>query len=152
MIAAFVSNTAGSTDAGFDLDISYQAAQPLLELPESVPTATSGEITDTSISFNWPRPGCEGSSSVTLYEIRLTAPEGATPVDEQELRVPNPYQQLFSITIDNLEPCTRYGISIVAVNSFGAGPALTGALTTIGCQDGGANARAAAANAAAFGA
>jgi hypothetical protein len=77
VIAAFVSNTARSTDAAFDVDLVYNStAAAYAEVPDPprsivAPTAQNPGLPSrtSTITVTWLKPACDGSSPVTSYTL-----------------------------------------------------------------------------------
>jgi hypothetical protein len=138
VIAAFVSNTARSTDAAFDLDLVYNATAAYAEVPDPprsivAPTAQKpGPPSRTStITVTWLKPACDGSSPVTSYTLTsLDGSLGPTVVR----RVTNPLATgRISATFSGLKPCLEYQIWITANNAAGSSPPVRVLTFTNGC-------------------
>uniref|UniRef100_A0A383W657 Fibronectin type-III domain-containing protein n=1 Tax=Tetradesmus obliquus TaxID=3088 RepID=A0A383W657_TETOB len=119
VIAAFVSNTAKSTDAAFDLDIQYTAPAANTEVPGQVTNAlaTPTAAGDAAV-FTWTKPQCDGSGFITKYTItNIFWPPDAAPLVR---RVGNPFVSRYTLTFPGLNPCDDSSYEIRAVNAAGS--------------------------------
>ncbi len=113
MIAVYLSNNQGSSDAGFDLDLMYSGTSANQEVPGSV-TGLSATVTSNSMTVTWTKPACDGSSFITSYSLSTSPAVTVAPVT-----VTNPFQTTYSTTITGLSPCTTYSTTVRAVNAAG---------------------------------
>jgi hypothetical protein len=110
-----VSNTASSTDAALDLDITYNAETSApAEAPSAVQSATATPTSDTTAQISWTKPACDGSSYVTSYAIAIAGGGGGT------VAVTNPFTASYTTTLSGLTACSGYQVSVTAVNAAGA--------------------------------
>lgn len=128
-ITAYLSNTRGSSDAAFDLDLTADAS--FTEPPAQITRGSFPTITQTSLTFSWDKP-CDGSSFITRYEFTFTPPVPNQP-NPINFNIGNPFIITNTMTVNSLQPCTRYTMSVVAVNAAGTSPAASAPITTL-CQ------------------
>lgn len=131
VIAVHVSNTAGTTalpaDAGFDLDLQYNAASALTEAPTNVTSATGTAVSTTSIKVSWVKPACDGSSFVTRYAITSRS----AGIASRSVSVTDPFSTTaYSQTYTGLKTKTSYTVTIQAVNAAGPSPGVNVTVTT----------------------
>ena len=126
-LAAYVSNTAGSSDAAFDLDIQYLAAAANTEAPEAVTALTASATGPGGISVSWTKPGCDGSSVITSYSMALAPATVTVPA----LAVSDPWRGSYTTGVAGLTPCTAYTVTVRAVNAAGQSAAATASVTTL---------------------
>ena len=127
-IAVYLSNSAGSTDDGFDLDLQYSAPSASLEVPGPVTGAAITTLAN-SISIRWTKPSCDGSSFITSYTITLSP----ATVTVAPVVVTDPFATSYTRAISGLLPCNTYSATIRAVNAAGASTAVTTSGKTTGC-------------------
>lgn len=119
-IAVHVSNTAGSSDAGFDLDLTYSSQQASTEAPGPVTGASATATNTTALSLKWTKPACDGSSFITRYDVTSTAAIGTKSV-----AVTDPFATAYTYAISGLTTRTTYAITIRAVNAAGMSTSVT---------------------------
>lgn len=121
----YVSNTAGSSDAALDLDLTYSAAAASTEVPGPV-TALTAAVSGTSITLQWTKPACDGSSFITSYSIALSPATVTVPA----VAVTDPFQTAYLRSVSSLAACTAYTITVRAVNAAGQSSAVSVSATT----------------------
>jgi hypothetical protein len=116
-IAVHVSNTAGSSDAGFDLDLVYSALGASTEVPNVVTSPTGTGPSRSSIKVSWKKPACDGSSPVIRYELSSSSPK----IPPTNITVTDPFStSAYSVTFSGLTTLTSYTVTVKAVNAAGA--------------------------------
>ncbi|KAF8066393.1 hypothetical protein HT031_002717 [Scenedesmus sp. PABB004] len=134
-IAVHVSNTPGSSDAGFDLDLLTYAESALGE-PPAAPrlghtVLTGSPATPATVRLSWAPPACGGGDAVNAlvsrYRVSIT-PGGRTV----NVKVNNPFASLARL-VTGLASCTEYTFSVVALIGSVAGEAASVTLKTPGC-------------------
>jgi hypothetical protein len=129
-IAVLVTNTAESSDAGFDLDLVYSSPLPSLEAPGPV-TAVSSSSQTSSITLKWTKPACDGSSFVTSYAVNVASTvSGATGTGMKTFAVTDPFATSITQAVTGLKSKTKYTFSIQAMNAAGASTAVSVTATT----------------------
>ena len=127
-LAVYVSNTAGSSDAGFDLDLQYAAATANTEVPAAITTAAASAASSTSIGVTWSKPDCDGSSFITSYKLTTSPSVVVSPV-----AVTNPFATTYNTTIMGLTCSTTYSFTLAAVNAAGTSAGKTVTASTSAC-------------------
>lgn len=120
-----MSNTAGSSDAAFDLDLQYVAAAASTEVP-TVPTSVTSSATTSSITVSWKKPTCDGSSFVIRYDLTSVSGLPATSATVTDPFNANAYR----VTFPGLKGKTKYTVAIAAVNAAGASTPASITVTT----------------------
>lgn len=126
-LTALVTNTPGSSDAAFDLDLTYSALVPYVEAPTRPQFLSATAPDNRTLAVKWSQPGCAGSSAVRSYQVAVTpVPEVPIPA----VRVTDPFKVPYLLYLRNLQPCTEYSISIRAVSATGRSAPATVVATT----------------------
>jgi hypothetical protein len=126
-LAVYVSNTAGSSDAAFDLDLTYASSAAITDVPGPVTGLTAIAVNRSLISVQWTKPICDGSSFVTNYSITLSPANVTVPA----VVVSDPFQTAYSVTIRDVPVCATYTISVRAVNAAGQSSVATTSATVL---------------------
>lgn len=72
----------------------------------------------------------DGSSFITRYVFTFTPPVANQPIN---FDIRNPFIVTNNLTVNSLRPCTRYTLSVVAVNAAGTSQPASGSISTL-CQ------------------
>jgi titin len=103
----------------------------LVDLPQAPTNLTASKVTSTGSSLAWRAPINTGGARITDYDLETSRDNGANWI-----KVTKKASTSTSFALTGLDPVTTYLFKVSAVNSKGAGAAVTGSFTTLAVPPG----------------
>lgn len=103
----------------------------LVDLPQAPTNLTASKVTSTGSSLAWRAPINTGGARITDYDLETSRDNGANWI-----KVTKKTSNSTRFALTGLDPVTTYLFRVSAVNSKGAGAAVTGSFTTLAAPPG----------------